>query len=205
MIVTISNQYGCGAIAIANRAAATLGYDVIDRELPVVVAKRMQITPAQAQAADETGRSLGARLLSSLELATPEVAVTNFGQTFDEDYVREVQEAVREFASRGNVFIIGRAAGAILGRRPDAVRLYLYAPRDWRIERTMNELRLDRKAAQAEVDRVDRARRAHLRDWYRVEQGSPEIVDLSIDTSTFTPEACAELIVTAARKKSEPR
>ena len=201
MIVTISNQFGCGAGAIAQLAASVLGYDVIDRELPVVVAKRMQITPAQAQAADETGRSLGARLLSSLELATPEVAVTNFGQTFDEDYVREVQEAVREFASRGNVVLMGRAGGAILGRRPDVLRVYLYAPRDWRIERTITEFGLDRKAAQAEVERMDRARRAHLRDWYRVEQGSPEIVDIAVDVSSFSPRACADLIVTAVRER----
>lgn len=201
MIVTISNQYGCGAIAIAQQAATVLGYDLVDRELPVVVAKRMQITPAQAQAADETGRSLSSRLLTSLELATPELSATNFGQTFDDDYVREVQEAVREFAARGNVVIIGRAGGAILGRRADVVRVYLYAPRDWRIERVALEFSLDRKAAQAEVDRIDRARRAHLRDWYRVEQGSPEIVDLALDASSFSPEHCAELIVTAVRAR----
>lgn len=201
MIVTISNQYGCGARAIAQLAATELGYDVIDRELPVVVAKRMQITDAQAEAVDETGRSLSSRLLTSLELATPEVAVTNFGQTFDDDYVREVQEAVREFASHGNVIIVGRAGGAILGRRSDVIRVYLYAPRDWRIERTMTELDVDRKTAQAEVDRVDRARRAHLRDWYRVEQGSPEIVDLAIDTGSFPANTCAQMIATAVRTR----
>jgi CMP/dCMP kinase len=197
VIVTISNQYGCGAVAVAERVAAELGYELIDRQLPVVVAKRMQISPAQAQAADETGRSLGARLLSSLELATPEVAVTSFGQTFDEEYVHEVQEAVREFAARGNVVIVGRAAGAILGRRPDVLRVYMYAPRDWRIERVMEDFSLDRKAAESDVDRVDRARRAHLRDWYAVEMGSAAIVDLAIDTATFGREHSARIIVSA--------
>ena len=201
MIVTISNLYGCGARAIAQLAAADLGYEVIDRELPVVVAKRMQISDAQAQAADETGRSLGSRLLSSLELATPEITVTNFGQTFDDDYVREVQEAVREFAARGNVIIMGRAGGAILGRRPDLVRVFLYAPREWRIERLTVESGIDRKSAEAEVERIDRARSAHLRDWYRVEQGSQAIVDLAIDTSSFSAKDCANLIVTAVRAR----
>jgi cytidylate kinase len=201
VIVTISNLFGCGARAIAQLAAAELGYEVIDRELPVVVAKRMQISDAQAEAADETGRSLGSRLLSSLELATPEITVTNFGQTFDDDYVREVQEAVREFAARGNVIIMGRAGGAILGRRPDLVRVFLYAPREWRIERLTIEAGIDRKAAEFEVDRIDRARSAHLRDWYRVEQGSPSIVDLGIDTSSFSATECAKLIAAAVRAR----
>lgn len=201
MIVTISNLYGCGAVAVATRVAAELGYELIDSQLPVVVAKRMQITPVQAQAADETGRSLGARLLSSLELATPEVAVSGFGQTFDEEYVHEVQEAVREFAAHGNVVIVGRAAGAILGRRPDVVRVFMYGPREWRIERVVTETGLDRKAAAAEIDRIDRARNAHLRDWYNVDIGSPAIVDLAIDTATFGNEGAAALIVAAVHAR----
>jgi CMP/dCMP kinase len=201
VIVTISNQYGCGAVAVAERVALELGYDLIDREMPVVVAKRMQISPAEAQAAEETGRSLGSRLITSLELATPEVGVASFTQTFDEEYVREVQEAVREFAAHGNVVIVGRAAGAILGRRPDVLRVFMYAPRDWRIERIMEEHSLDRKAAEYEVDRIDRARRAHLRDWYNVEIGSPAIVDLAIDTASFGGERSAHIIVAAVNEQ----
>jgi cytidylate kinase len=201
VIVTISNLYGCGAVAVATRVAAELQYELIDSQLPVVVAKRMQITAVQAQAVDETGRSLGARLLSSLELATPEVAVSGFGQTFDEEYVREVQEAVREFAAHGNVVIVGRAGGAILGRRPDVVRVFMYGPREWRIERLVSERSLDQKAAAAEIDRIDRARKAHLRDWYNVELGSPEVVDLAIDTSTFGPEGSVALIVAAVHAR----
>lgn len=186
---------------MATRVAAELQYELIDSQLPVVVAKRMQITAVQAQAVDETGRSLGARLLSSLELATPEVAVSGFGQTFDEEYVREVQEAVREFAAHGNVVIVGRAGGAILGRRPDVVRVFMYGPREWRIERLVSERSLDQKAAAAEIDRIDRARKAHLRDWYNVELGSPEVVDLAIDTSTFGPEGSVALIVAAVHAR----
>ncbi len=197
MIVTISNLYGSGAVAVAQRVAAALNYELIDRQLPVVVAKRMQITPVQAAAVDETGRSLGARLLSSLELATPEVAVSGFSETFDEEYVREVQEAVREFAAHGNVVILGRGAGAILGRRADVLRVFMHAPREWRVERVAAEYRLDPKAAAAEVDRIDKARRAHLRDWYNVEMGSPAIVDLAIDTATFGEERSAQLVVAA--------
>jgi cytidylate kinase len=201
VIVTISNLYGCGAVAVAQRVAAELEYELIDDQLPVVVAKRMQISPVQAQAVDETGRSLGARLLSSLELATPEVAVSGFGETFDEEYVREVQEAVREFAARGNVVIVGRGAGAILGRRQDVVRVFMYAPRDWRVERIMAELGLEQKAAASEVDRIDRARHAHLRDWYNVEMGSPAIVDLAIDTSTFGTQASGKLVIDAVHAR----
>lgn len=201
MIVTISNLYGSGAVAIATRVAASLGYALVDRQLPVVVAKRLRISRKTAQEAEETGRSLGSRLLSSLELATPEVATQNFGETFDETILREVQRAVREYAARGNGVIVGRGASVILGRRPDVVRVFMHAPREWRIERMVTEFELDAKTASAEIDRIDRARRAYLRDWYGVEIGSPDIVDLSIDTSAFGEEGSASLIVAAVHAR----
>ena len=197
MIVTISNLYGSGGVAVAEKAALDLGYALVDRQLPVVVAKRMKISRDTARANDETGRSLGARLLSSLERATPEVAGSGIRESFDATFVREVERAVKEYAARGNVVIVGRAAGVILGRRADVLRVYMHAPRAWRIERVRAEFDIDEKAAAAEVDRIDKARRAHLRDWYRVEMGSPENADLSIDTATFGIEASAALILAA--------
>ncbi len=202
MVVTISNQYGCGAVAIAQLAASELGYEFVDRQLPVVVAKRMLITPAQANAVDETGRSLGSRLLASMELSTPELATNSLRSNFGEEYMREVQAAVRDYASHGSVVIVGRGAAVILGRRPDVLRIFMYAPREWRVERIVTDLGLERGAANAEVERVDKAREAHLRDWYGAKFGDPRACDLSIDTSSFGVQAGAALIVAAVRERA---
>jgi CMP/dCMP kinase len=201
VIVTISNLYGCGAGAVAKRVADELGYELVDRQLPVVVAKRLQISDVEAERVDETGRSLAARLLSSLELSTPEAGVLTYGQTFDEEFVREVREAVREFAALGNVVIVGRAGGAILGRRADVLRVFVHAPREWRILNVMREYELDRKSASTEVDRIDRARRAHVRDWYNMELGSPELVDVAIDISSFGEDGCVRLLTAAVHER----
>ncbi len=202
MIVTISNQYGAGAVAIGHRVATLLGYALVDRELPIVVAKRMRTTPEEVEAVEDVGRSLGERLLSSLEMSTPEVNATHFAESFDEEYLREVQEAVREYAARGDTVVVGRAAALILGRRPDVLRVFMHAPRDWRIENVARDLALERATAQAEVDRIDRARKAHLRDWYDAEFGNPKHYDLSIDTAAFGVEGSAALIVAAVAARS---
>ena len=202
VIITVSHQYGAGAIAVATRAAELLGYELVDRQLPVVVAKRLSITPEEIEAVEDSGRSLGERLLSSLEMSTPEVTAQNFGETFDEAYVREVQNAVREYAAHGNVIIIGRASALVLGRRPDVLRTFMHAPREWRIEHIANSWNVSEKAAAQEIDRMDRARRAHLRDWYGAELGNPETHDLAIDTSSFSVEGSAQIIVAAVRARS---
>jgi len=201
MIVTISNEYGTGAVAVAHDVAEALGWELIDEQLPVVVAKRLQTSPEDVEAAEDTRRSVGERIMSGLELATPEMGMPVAGETFDERCLREVQTAVREYAANGDVIMIGRAAHMILGRRADVLRAFVYAPRDWRIRHVMNGTGADEKTAAKEVDRVDAARRSYLADWYDRQWGARENYDLMIDSSAAGHAGAVALIVAAARER----
>jgi cytidylate kinase len=199
VVVTISNEYGSGALAIAERVAAELGYECIDRQLPVVVAKRFGISPEEVEANEDTARTLGERWLTSLERATPELAVSSTVPPFDEALLGAVQDAVRDYAARGNVVILGRGAGAILGRDPGVLRVFVHAPREWRIERVVAAFGIERKAAEAEVERIDQMRAAYLNDWYGARFGDPSNYDLCIDTSRFNERQSVDTIVSAVR------
>lgn len=200
MIVTISNRYGCGGVAVAHLAAQQLGYEYVDEQLPVVVAKRLKTSPQAVESAENASGSMSERMLRALEYGTPEVRAAQ-AERFDRELLREVQEAVREYAARGNVIIVGRGAHAILGARPDVLRVFLHAPRDWRVRRIAEWHAVDEKTAASEVDRVDRARDEYLRANYGVHFGHQDNYDLSLDTSTFGFECCAGLIELAARDR----
>jgi cytidylate kinase len=201
VIVTISSEYGSGALAVSRSAAAELGYEYVDSALPVVVGKRLSVPPEVVEANEDTARTFGERWLNSLERATPELAEASTAEPFDEEVLRAVQDAVREYAARGNVVIVGRASGVVLGARPDVLRVFIYAPRQWRIDHLVQTLRADPKIAQEEVERIDRARAAYLRDWYGVAFGDPHNHDLCIDASRFG-DAAAHLIVQAVRART---
>jgi cytidylate kinase len=201
--VTISNEYGCGALAIASRVASELGYEYVDQQLPVVVAKRLRITPEAVDANEDAQRSLGERILTSLERATPELAQASADEPFDEELLNAVQDAVREYASHGNAVIVGRGAFAILGARNDVLRVFMHAPRAWRVVRVMETMRASRQIVEAEVDRVDRARVAYVRQWYGRAFGDPHEYDLCIDTSRLEAAGSAAAIVAAVRARGE--
>ena len=201
MIVTISNEYGSGAVAAGHDVADALGYELIDRQLPVVVAKRLQSSPEEVEAAEDTRKSVGERIMSGLELATPEMGIPAVGETFDERCVREVQTAVREYAARGSVVMVGRAANMILGRREDVLRVFIYAPRDWRVQHVMRGADVDEKAAVKEVDRIDAARRSYLADWYDKQWGARENYDLMIDSASAGHDGIVALMLAAARER----
>jgi cytidylate kinase len=202
MIVTISNEYGTGAVAIARDVAERLGYELVDEQLPVVVAKRLQTTPEDVEAAEDTSRSVGERILTGLEVATPEVAASVPGESFDKRLLREVQATVREYAAKGNVVIIGRASFAILGRRSDVLRVFLHAPRDWRVHHVMHGGGVDDRTATHEVDRIDKARRSYLADWYDLKWGAIGNYDLVIDVSSFGHDGSVALIEDAVARRA---
>lgn len=202
MVVTVSNEYGTGAVAIAARAAGELGYECVDRQLPVVVAKRFGISPEEVEANEDTARTFGERWLESLERATPELAVSSTVPPFDEALLQAVQDAVRDYAARDNVVIVGRGAGALLGRDPGVLRVFMHAPREWRVAHIMTAFGTDRKTTEAELERIDRMRAAYVGDWYGIRFGDPANYDLCIDTSRFGEVQCAAIIVSAVRARA---
>jgi cytidylate kinase len=200
VVITISNRYGCGAVAIAHLVAERLGYTYVDEQLPVVVAKRLMTSAVAVESAESAAKSVSERMLRALESATPELR----GQpavSFDQDVLREVQEAVRECASHGNAVIVGRGANAILGRRSDVLRVFMHAPRDWRIHHIMEGHRVDEKTAAAEADRIDRARAAYMRAYYGLTWADPSNYDLCLDTAALGPQGSAEIIVRAVEAR----
>jgi CMP/dCMP kinase len=201
VIVTISNEYGSGALAVATRVATALGYEYVDRQLPVVVAKRLQVAPETVEANEDMAQTLGERLLSGLERATPELAEASAAEPFDEELFRAIQEAVREYAARGNAVIVGRGASAILGARDDVLRIFIYAPRAWRIDRVARATGVRRDVAEAELDRVDRARTAYMRERYERTFGDPRNYDICLDASRLDVSQCTALIVAAVRAR----
>lgn len=199
MIVTISNEYGSGALAVAKRVAEALGYEYVDQQLPVVVAKRLRVSTEAVEATEDATRSLGERLLTGLERATPELAEASAIEPFDDELFRALQDAVRERAARGNAVIVGRGAGAILGASEGVLRVFLHAPREWRIARVARAAGIPSETAEAELERVDRARGAYIKDRYGQIFGDKRNYDICIDASRLEPAQCAAVLVAAVR------
>jgi CMP/dCMP kinase len=203
VIVTISNEYGSGALAIATRVAAALEYEYVDQQLPVVVAKRLHVSPETVEASEDAARTLGERLLSGLERATPELAEVSAAEPFDDELFRAIQDAVREYAARGDAVIVGRGASAILGSREDVVRIFVHAPRAWRVARVASATGARPDVAEAELDRVDRARSAYIRERYDLTFGDPRNYDICLDASRLDVSQSTALIVAAVRARGK--
>ena len=197
MIVTVSRAYGASALAVSRAVAERLGYRLVDEQLPVVAAWRLGTSADVVQAATERPRGFGERVLEQLGGGVPEAVQPPASDDSAAETRRAIEEAVREEAAAGNVVIVGRMGGAILGARPDVVRVFIKAPLDWRAAHVAESLGIDDGAARTEIARIDEARRTYAREGYRVTWGDPRNYDLVVDTSKFGIAGSADVIVAA--------
>ena len=90
----------------------------------------------------------------------------------------------------------------MLKGRPDVMRVFIHAPRQWRVERLIAAFGSARTIVEAEIDRVDRMRAEYVNDWYGAKFGDPGNYDLCIDSSAFDQQDATELILTAVRLRA---
>ena len=198
MIVTVSRAYGASGLEVSRAAAERLGYRLVDKELPVLVALRLGTSADVVETAQDRPRSFGARVLEQLGGGLPEV--TQPAASTDDLVAqtrRVTEEAVRDAAEAGDAVILGRVAGTILSGRPDLLRVFVHAPLAWRAVHVAESLGMDESTARTEIARIDEARRTYAKEQYRVNWGDPRNYDLVIDTSRFGVSGSAGVIVAA--------
>ena len=202
MIVTISREYGAAGLAVADGCAHALGYELFFDDLAKTVAGRLGTSADAVAAIASSHQTLPERLLAGLETGTAEVvssSVPLLPTDYEESVRREIERTIHERAAGGNVVILGRNAGSVLGRRPDAVRVFLTAERSWRAARLIDSFGQSRDSALADMDRIDAARKRIAKDRYGIRMGDAHHYDLTIDVSRFGIEASVGLVVAAVR------
>lgn len=187
---------------IARELEKHLRYRLVDDELPSVVALKLGITRDAAERVGSAPKTLPERILRGFSNVTPEVGGQPTTLDIDAEYVRAVEQAVRDAAAQGDCIILGRVAGSILADRADVLRLSLHAPLAWRIKRIMEHLKCDENTAHAEIARVDDARIQYAREYYQIDRSDARLYHLAIDVSRFGVGGATELIVNALRTMS---
>jgi cytidylate kinase len=208
VIVTVSREYGAAGLAVADGVAHALGYELLLDDLPKTVAARLGTSPAEVAERAAADESLAERILGRLGAGTAEVislSEPRLPGDFDESVRREIERTIRDRAVAGNVVILGRNAAALLGPRPDLVRVFLTGEREWRLSRIMESFGNTRAEALADLERIDAARRKTAKERYKAAWGDARFYDILLDASRFGVDGTIELVVAAVRVAERAR
>ena len=190
-IITISRQYGSGGREIGTQLADRLGIPFYDKALCEAAAKRSGLAPTFLEQAERReGRKLAYLFQSP---SAP------FRLSLDDQAFLALVTAIRELAEQGPCILVGRGANRILSGRNDALHVYIYADKQTRLKRIVDQYGVSAQQAEQALQDTDRARAGYLKDYTDQIMGQAENYRLSLDSGALGIEHAVKILEAVCR------
>ena len=189
-IITISREFGSGGRTVGKKVAEQLGIPCYDSELIQKIAEESGFAENYVK---EAGEYTPGGFLSS--------ALSNraFGPT-NEDILWEIQcRVISELAEKGPCVIVGRCADYILAGRDNTINVFVYAPREVRVNRIMARHNLSEAEALKAISTSDKERGNHYFRYTDQKWGKAQNYDVCINSGLMGIEKTAEMLADMAK------
>jgi cytidylate kinase len=204
-VITVTRQYASGGSDVARLVAVQLAWEVIDNEFVDAVARRAGLPPDEVAQREERAPGLLERLARTLAAASPELFVASEGvprvERDEATIVQVTERVIAEAAAHGRIVLVGRGAQAVLAQRPDALHVYVVAPKAWRMRLAVERLGVSEADIDRVVDDTDRQRDQYVKTYYGRQREDLTNYDLIVNTARIGIDGAAGLVVAEAHRR----
>lgn len=194
-IITIEREYASGGSEIGTRIGLQLDIPCYGKEVLERAAEKMNTVPKRLVQLEETTSN---SLLYSLGMAN-RVALGERDGLSEEGALYVTEESViREMALQGPCVIVGRCAGWILRDRPDVLRVFIHADKEFRRERARKNYGIAEEKIDNVLKRFDRRRANFYSANTCMHWDDKKGYHLVLDSSQLGIPACVDLICRTA-------
>ena len=194
-IITVARGYGSGGRQIGKMLAADLGVKYYDMELLRLASDESGINEQLFAQADEKLKA--PRIFKPRRSAYTGEVIPPDSEDFvsDQNLFNYQAKVIRDLAERESCVIIGRCADFILKDYKNAVRVYVHAPFDYCVKKTIEvHGNMDEDEAQQYIRKMDKRRGDYYlyftgRDWRNADN-----YDLCLNSSDLGWEKCVALV-----------
>lgn len=179
VIVTISREHGSAGKRIGQLVAEKMGVPCYYKEMIALAAKESGLSKEFISRLNSNENTAMRDLYLSTEAVKQAITAQDL--------------AIKHIADMGACVIIGRAADYVLRSYKNIIRVFIYAPADYRIQNVMKMYGDTREQGRKSIARSDAARSAYYKNISGREWGNPHEYELCIDSSVGV-EATANLI-----------
>lgn len=158
-VVTFARGFGTGGKVIASKLAAELGIHCYENRILTLASQMSGLDKNVFQEVNEKLRSSGG--FSSLMRGLPRSRkyISRNEKFVSDDKLFEYQkQIITNLADTESCVIVGKCADYILRGRDNVVSVYIEAPRDFCIKRTMENMGVTEKVAEATIKQTDKFR-----------------------------------------------
>lgn len=191
LVITIGRQYGSGGRQIGRILSEKLGIPYYDKEILQEAAKDSGICEEIFEHHDEKPtRSLLFSLVTGGHMPGAYLDMPLNHKVFLAQF-----DTIRRLAGQGSCIIVGRCADYVLRDHPGAVKLFVKADMQKRMERAvaLNDVTMDK--AEEYVRKMDKQRASYFNYYATTTWGDVNNYDLCLDTGKLGIEGSAELIM----------
>jgi len=194
-IVTIEREYGSGGGEIARLLAEQLGWKLWDQLLTEEIARLADCPKTIVAGREERTDPLYYRLFKSFLRGSYEGSLNahKLNLVDSECILKFTERVVQDAAKSGDAVIVGRGSQQFLRNRQDALRVFLYAPREDKVRRVVARGKSEKEAEQL-VDTVDRERADFIQKYFHVEWPDRPLYHTMINT-VIGDEAVVHMIL----------
>ena len=185
-IITIAREHGTAGKQIGAMVAQRLDIPFYYKEMTALAAQESGLDKGFISDLNEDSPNL----LYDLYLSTNVVQRAVIAQ----------EEVIRAIADNGSCVIVGRAADHVLRDYSDVIRVFIHAPKEYRVSKIMDMYGDSREDALRNIRHSDIARSGYYRNISGQNWGDPHNYDLCLDAS-MGADACIDLICRALDAK----
>ena len=188
-VITIAREHGSGGRVIAQNIGKKLDIPVYDKTIIDIAAQESGLAPDFIQKAEQQHNPT---FLYNLYLSRTNVSIV------DQVYLAQAQ-VIENAAKEGPCIIVGRCGDYVLRKMKNVLRVFVYAPKEERIRRILEDYKEEIGNPSAYLDKMDKQRASYYNTFSDVQWGDHRNYHLMLDSSLGLDFA-ANIIIEAANR-----
>ena len=194
-VISVGCEYGCFGPEIGKMIAKDFGIAYYDRELIDEIIEEAGFSK-ELTALAEAGLDIRGKAADASNTAGGPTKYANL----TERVVYVQSEVIKKLADRGSCVFIGRCSDYILRERTNCLNVFIYAPKEIRIQNVMEAHSLTRKDAMLLIQKNDEMLHARYKQMTGTYRGDRHNRHLMIDSNLLGLEGTVKLIEEVAEK-----
>ena len=158
-VVTFARGFGTGGKVIASQLAKELGIHCYENRILTLASQMSGLDENVFHEVNEKIRQTNSISSFLKGLPRSKSYIARNEKFVSDDKLFEYQsEIIRSLAEKESCVIVGKCADYVLRDKPNVVSVYIEAPRDFCVQRTMENMGVTEEVAHATIERTDKFR-----------------------------------------------
>lgn len=188
VIITVAREHGTGGKQIGQLVARKLNIPCYYKEMTAIAAKESGLASEFISNINSDENAVMRELYLSTDVIQQAVIAQD--------------KVIKMIAESGSCVIIGRSADYVLRHKKDLVRIFIYAPKDYRTKKVMEMYGDTWDEGKKNIERSDMARATYYKNISGKKWGDPHQYELCIDSSIGI-QKCVDVIVEYVLRKNK--